>query len=201
MQRAQAEPIGVILAGGLGRRLGGGKATVMLGGRPLIAYPLAALSAALTDVVILAKVDTELPSLPGATVWVEPDPRHHPLVGIVQALGLAGGRPALVCAVDFPFVTAQLIKRLANEDPLGAPAVVACARGAVQPLLGCYQPHALALLGQPDERSLRERVAAIGARLVEVDDPEELFNVNAPEDLLQAAARIDRTKAGGASRT
>lgn len=200
MRQLHASPIGVVLAGGRGRRLGGAKATVLLGGRPLISYPLEALSLALNEVTVLAKADTELPSLPGTTVWIEPDARHHPVVGIVQALALADGRPVLVCAADLPFVAPALVRRLADADSQGAPAVVACSRGETQPLLGCYLPAALGSLGQGDERPLREQIAAIGPRLVEVEDPEQLFNVNAPEDLLRAAAMLDRRRAG-ASRT
>ena len=48
----------MILAGGLGRRIGGAKAVVQLGGRPLISYPLQALQAALGEVAIVAKPDT-----------------------------------------------------------------------------------------------------------------------------------------------
>ena len=73
-------PIGVILAGGGGRRIGGSKAIVKLQGRPLITYPLAVLQAVFDDVAIVAKADTELPSLPGITVWVEPSAPQHPIV-------------------------------------------------------------------------------------------------------------------------
>jgi molybdopterin-guanine dinucleotide biosynthesis protein A len=185
-----------VLAGGLGRRIGGGKATVELSGRPLISYPLAALSAVLADVAIIAKPDTELPSLPGVTVWVEPAEPQHPLVGILQALALAGGRPVLACAVDLPFLTPAVVELLAQADPAGAPAVVAAERGAIQPLLGCYRPESLPLLGEPSsERSLRDAVSAIGPRLLELKDDEALFNVNSPDDLLQAAAMLDRRRA------
>lgn len=194
MQHPRSEPVGVILAGGLGRRMGGGKAAVLLGRRPLISYPLTALSAVLAEVVILAKADTELPSLPGTTVWIEPDTRHHPAVGIVQALELAGGRPVLVCAADLPFVTPRLARDLASADPAGALAVVACLGEAMQPLLGCYQPCAVRRLRDVDDRPLRDLLAALEPRRLEVEDPDELFNVNAPEDLLQAAAMLDRRR-------
>jgi molybdopterin-guanine dinucleotide biosynthesis protein A len=185
-----------VLAGGAGRRIGGSKATVELCGKPLICYPLAALAEALGEVAVIAKADTELPSLPGVTVWIEPQSPRHPLVGIVQALALADGRPVLVCASDLPFATAELIGRLATADPQGAPAVLASHRGAAQPLLGCYQPRAMELLPPPAANvALRDAVAAIGPRLLEVDDPDQLFNVNAPEDVLQAAAILDRRRA------
>jgi molybdopterin-guanine dinucleotide biosynthesis protein A len=46
-----------------------------------------------------------------------------------------------------------------------------------------------------DALSLREAIASLDAVRLEVADPEELFNVNAPEDLLQAAAMLDRRRA------
>jgi molybdopterin-guanine dinucleotide biosynthesis protein A len=193
--RRDLDPVGVILAGGQGRRIGGSKAIVELRGRPLITYPLAALSGALADVAIVAKADTALPSLAGVTVWIEPETPQHPAVGIVQALALAAGRPVLVCGVDMPFVTSELIGTIACTDPLDAPAVVPTSGGALQPLLALYLPAAMALLGRGarrDHSPLREQVAAIGPRLIEVDDPNAFFNINAPEDLLRAAALMDR---------
>ncbi|MGI8903059.1 MAG: molybdenum cofactor guanylyltransferase [Solirubrobacteraceae bacterium] len=184
----------MILAGGRGRRIGGGKATVELGGRPLISYPLAAVRAVLTEVAILAKADTELPSLPGTPVWIEPDAPRHPLVGILYALEQTGGRPVLVCAGDLPFVMPALIARIAGTEPDGALAVLAAGAGAVQPLLGCYQPGALGALGPADGArrgvALREAVAVLAPRLLEVEDRESLFNVNSAEDLVRAEAML-----------
>jgi molybdopterin-guanine dinucleotide biosynthesis protein A len=44
---------------------------------------------------------------------IEPDAPSSPLLGIVEALALAGDRPVLVCPADLPFVT---------PDPLDADA-------------------------------------------------------------------------------
>ncbi len=195
--RGRSKPIGAILAGGAGLRIGGDKAIVELQGRPLICYPLEAARQALKDVAIIAKADTQLPTLSGVTVWIEPALPRHPLVGITQALALADGRPVVTCAADLPFVTPELFRRLARANPGRAPAVIACARGAMQPLLGCYQPMALDLLSpeaRAARRPLQETIAAIDPVLLEVDDPEELFNVNSPDDLLMAAALLDRRR-------
>lgn len=165
-----------------------------LRGRPLISYPCEAVRRALGKVVILAKADSELPSIPGVTVWVEPQTPRHPLIGIMHALALAGARPVLVCPVDLPFVTAEVILRLAETDPGPAPAVVATAEGRVQPLLGCYRPATVELLrstGFTPDTPVRQAVEAIGAEVLEVE-PLALFNVNSPDDLLQAAAMLDR---------
>jgi molybdopterin-guanine dinucleotide biosynthesis protein A len=193
--RFRTRPVGAILAGGGGRRIGGDKAIVELNGRPLISYPLDAVRQALGHVAILAKTDTKLPYVSGVTVWIEPDARRHPLVGITQALALADGRPVLVCGADLPFVTAELVQRLAKANPGRAPAVVASADGVIQPLLGCYQRRALEMLrrgAQDVSRPVRDSVAALDPVLLEVDDPDELFDVDSPADLLQAAAMLDR---------
>jgi molybdenum cofactor guanylyltransferase len=190
--------VGVVLAGGLGRRMGGAKATVELNRRPLISYPMEAVWRALGHVTIVAKIDTELPSMPGAEIWIEPEEPRHPLIGIVHAISLAEGRPVVICASDMPLVTPDLIGRIACADPGNAPAVVASARGEIQPLLGCYQPSALAPLSaaarDPAIR-LREAVAALEPACHEVEDLDCLFNVNTPAELLQASGMLDRRRA------
>jgi molybdopterin-guanine dinucleotide biosynthesis protein A len=146
--------------------------------------------------VILAKADTELPPLRGATVWVEPQAARHPLIGLMHALDLAEGRPIVASPLDLPFVSAEVIRRLVAAEPGSAPAVVAAAAGVVQPLLGCYQPQArerLRSAGFGPDVPVRRAIAAIGARELEVD-PQVLFNVNSPDDLLQAAAMLDRIR-------
>ena len=196
-----AEPIGVILAGGAGRRLGGDKAGARLAGRPLIAHPVAAMRAAVTDVAIVTKAAVTLPACPeleGVAVWVEPSQPCHPLVGIVHALRVADGRAVLVCAADLPFVTAALLRALAIADAAGAPAVLATGpEDDLQPLLGRYEPSALGLLAGPAAQgtaSVRATVAELCPRYVALDDPAALFNVNSAAELAEAEEMI----AGGA---
>jgi molybdopterin-guanine dinucleotide biosynthesis protein A len=194
---ASEQPLGAVLAGGAGGRIGGDKAMALLGGQPLIEYPLAAMRAVLVDVTIVAKPDTALP--PGERVLREPARPRHPLVGIVHALRAAAGRSVLVCAADLPFITAAALSALVATDAGGAPAVVAVdRRGALQPLLAVYTASALELL-EPAARqgteSLRAVVASLGPRRVTVAE-ELLFNVNAGEDLIRAEtllAAISRT--------
>jgi molybdopterin-guanine dinucleotide biosynthesis protein A len=67
--------------------------------------------------------------------------------------------------------------------------------GALQPLLALYLPAAvnpLRLAARETSAPLRDLVAGIGPRLLNVDNPEAFFNINAPEDLLHAAALLDR---------
>lgn len=186
-----AQPIGVILAGGRGRRIGGDKALVALHGRPLLHYPLEALRVVLDDVVVVCKEETVLPPLPApVSIWCENDPDHHPLIGVAAALREAGGRSIVVCAADMPLVTPEAIRALLAA-PADAVAVVVRADGRLQPLLARYGPAALPVLEamvlhEPATRVV-ERLAPV---LVDVD-ADVAFNVNAPEDILHASARLD----------
>jgi molybdopterin-guanine dinucleotide biosynthesis protein A len=205
-------PVGVVLAGGRGRRIGGDKAVASLAGRPLLSYPLGAMLGVLDDVVVVAKPSTVLPALGDVAVWEEPEQPSHPLVGIAEALRRAGGRWVLVCAGDMPFVPVSLLTSLAelagggdraargdraaggDRGPHDAPAVVAAsADGALQPLLGCYGPaclDALAAAAREAVAPARAVVEALGPLVVPVSDPGALFNVNSAEDLREAEALL-----------
>ena len=104
--------VGVVLAGGAGSRMGGGKAARELAGAPLIAYAAGALQGVCERVAIVAKPGAELPQLDGVELWDdEPAEPRHPLTGIVHALERAG-EPVLVCAADMPFLTAEALNTL-----------------------------------------------------------------------------------------
>jgi molybdopterin-guanine dinucleotide biosynthesis protein A len=99
----------------------------------------------------------------------------------------------LACAVDMPFVTAELLTALAGAANGTSSAVLASWRGVARPLLGCYAPAAAPVLARAaaDSVSLEEAVSALDPALVEVEDAFELFDVDTPDDLLQAAAMLD----------
>jgi molybdopterin-guanine dinucleotide biosynthesis protein A len=173
--------IGVILAGGLGRRMGGGKPARELHGRPLAAYPADALHATCDRVALVAKRDSELPLLDGVERWDEPDDPRHPLTGIVYALECAG-ESVLVCAADMPRVTADACREL-----IGARAI-ATSGGRLQPLLGVYRPEWLDVLrAAPPDAPLTRTVGALDPPLVEL--PEEVvLSVDTPDALRATAA-------------
>ena len=163
-----------------------------LAGRPLIAWPLDALRAALDDVVVVAKTSSPLPALDVET-WYEPDEPAHPRAGLVHALERADGRAILACAADLPLVSPPLVRRLAAADAGGAPAVVPRAGGRLQPLLARYEPAALDMLrAAPPGEALTATVAALHPRVVEVQDEAPFTNVNTPGDLEAVAQRFAR---------
>ena len=137
---------------------------------------------------VVAKPTTVLPPLADVTVWREPETPRHPLGGIVAALARAGGRAVLVCPVDLPFVSAGTLRRLAAAE-----GEVAVAGG--QPLLGRFCPSVAAVLADAVAagRPARELVAGLDAAVVAVPEA-ELFNVNTPDELAAAEARLAATR-------
>jgi molybdenum cofactor guanylyltransferase len=174
-------PLAVVLAGGLSRRMGKPKALVPLGGRPLIAWPLAAAAAAGLEAVVVAKPGSALPPLE-VSVWDEPEAPSHPLTGLVAALQRAGG-PVVALACDMPFVSPGLIGRLAAARGIAAPA------GEAFPAR--YEPSALPALraGLAREAAVRAVLAELGAEPVDAD-PGELVGINDPEALARAEAAL-----------
>ena len=185
--------VGVVLAGGAGRRLGGDKAVVSLDGRALLDYPLRAVHRAVGEAAVVAKHSTVLPGLaPDVAVWLEDDEPRHPLAGIVCALRNAAGRSVLVVAGDMPLVTADVLAALVRAPLGGAPALVPRAGGRLQPLCARYEPAALAGLQDfAHDVPVGEAVLALGPATLEWPDEQAFFNVNAPEDLLRAASLLN----------
>jgi molybdopterin-guanine dinucleotide biosynthesis protein A len=184
---------GAVLAGGAGRRLGrGSKAAAMLAGRPLVSYPLAALSQLCDQVAVVCKSSTELPELDqGVERWEEPPQPRHPATGIMHALERAGG-PVLVCATDMPFVTADACRSLlsAAGAAAGSPAVVAVSGGVLQPVFAMYAPAALdAFRAAAPDAALTATVESLGPVRVALP-PAIVRSVDTPEDLAEAEALL-----------
>jgi molybdopterin-guanine dinucleotide biosynthesis protein A len=182
--------LGAVLAGGRSSRMGAPKAGLELAGRPLITYPIDAVSAAGLEPVVVAKPGSELPELDCRIVH-ESDLRPHPAVGIIAALEIAQG-PVVVIACDMPFVPAQLLTVLGQ---LAAPVAVPMVGGRLQPLLARYEPRAAPALGGAAEgdQPLRETIPALDPLVLGPDelmgfgDPDWIgFNVNDRDDLAAA---------------
>jgi molybdopterin-guanine dinucleotide biosynthesis protein A len=177
--------VGVVLAGGRGRRLGGAKAIVELHGVALLLYPLRALTVVTQTQAVVAKGDTKLPELPpGVATWPEPDAPRHPLTGVTHALRCARGAPVLCCAVDLPLLDAPTLQRLLDADDGRHACVVPRVGGGLEPLCALWHPRSRATLDRlPEGLAMRDVVAALEPLEVAFADPRPFTNVNAPEDL------------------
>jgi molybdopterin-guanine dinucleotide biosynthesis protein A len=191
---ADQPAIVAVLAGGLGRRLGGAKPSVSLAGHPLVGYPLRAAADAGLEAIVVAKRSTVLPPLDVEVLHEAEEPRH-PLCGVIAALRFAGARPGpqavLTLACDMPFLTGALLSWLAGREG----AVMAQLDGRPQPLLARCPVEALAPLERAlaERRSLRSALGMLapgivaGRELGRFGDPARLcFNVNDRCDLRTA---------------
>jgi molybdenum cofactor guanylyltransferase len=199
MPAEQRSVFGVLLAGGRGRRMGGGdKFLQPLGGRPLLAWAIERAAPQVAGLMINANVgpDRFAPfALPVAADVIEGF--AGPLAGILTGLEWVRARaPACTLvasfATDTPFVPEDLVARLlAALARDRADMACACSGGRSHPVFGLW-PVALApALRQALTAGVRKIDAwTSGYRVAQVDVASEpfdpFFNVNTPEDLEEA---------------
>lgn len=191
---------GVILAGGLARRMGGGdKGARMLAGKPLIEHVLERFRPQVGALAINANGDPARFSAYGLPVIADDAPGNPgPLAGVLAGLSWARGLDdapiAIVTApVDSPFLPRDLVEQLIKAAEV-ANTPLACAEtdGRTHPVVG-YWPLALyedlraALIDEgvrKIDRWTARHGCASAAWPTEPIDP--FFNANAPDDLARA---------------
>lgn len=189
--------LGIILAGGMARRMGGrDKAFLPLKGRPLLDRAIARLGAQVDAVAINSNADPAL--FEGYTPALVPDlddSRAGPLAGVLAGMTHAesvGASHIVTVAVDTPFFPLDLVVRLRDatrteEKPLACVA----SNNRPHPVFG-YWPVSLradlaeALAG--GERKVDRWTARHGCAVVAwyAHPYDPFFNVNTPEDLAEA---------------
>ena len=189
-----AKPAGVILAGGLSRRMGAEKAFVTLRGRPLLSHLTDILRPQVDALAINANGDPARFSTWGLPMIGDAVPgAQGPLAGILAALRWAQA-PVVSAPVDTPFLPTDLVARLeAVFAQEGTEVVMASRRGQLQPVITLWSPAVADGIAQ---------ALADGARGVEAfarskkwavalfdDGPDPFFNINTPDDLVAAEAR------------
>ena len=173
----------VILAGGLGRRMGGVvKPLIEIGGRTVLERTLDVVG---RPVAVAGAAFPGLLSLPDAIPG-----RLGPLAGMLAAMEWAEGA-VLTVPGDAPFLPPDLVDRLRAA---GAPCVAASG-GRAHPVVGLW-PVALApvLRGMLEGGGRRAGAfaAAVGARAVEwaVGEADPFLNLNTPGDVGRARAAL-----------
>ncbi|HET6375552.1 MAG TPA: molybdenum cofactor guanylyltransferase MobA [Methylocella sp.] len=200
--------IGILLAGGRARRMGGrDKALEKLGGAPLLAWAIAALRPQCAGLVISANGDLSRFAASGVPAVADSVPAFRgPLAGILAGLDwIAASRPdipwALSAPADTPFLPGDLAARLAAaRRAAGAPIACASSGGRLHPAVALW-PVAIredlrqALL-EKDIRKVDAFASLLGRAAAEWPatpfDP--FFNINEPGDLAQAEALLARMK-------
>lgn len=117
LSTAKSQITGVVLAGGLGRRMGGAdKGLVEFQGRPLVAYALDALKLAAGPILINANRNPEAYARLGFPVIADrTDSFDGPLAGLLSALEAAQTDYVLTVPCDCPLIDGALLGRLYGQ--------------------------------------------------------------------------------------
>lgn len=186
-------PPAMVLAGGAGRRIGGDKAFVTLAGRPLLAHVLDRIGPQAGALAINGQ-DAGLEAF-GLPVLADARPGLGPLGGMFTAMRWAAGLGAaqvLTVAVDTPFLPRDVMARLRGAGARAAVAVTEDGAHATTGLWSVDLAEPLAEALDRGTRKVRDWTGEIGAVPVRFDDPDAFLNVNTPEDLRRAEARLAR---------
>lgn len=181
---------GVVLAGGLGRRMGGlDKGLQQLDGRPLVAHVLARLRPQVGQIMINANRHQSEYAAYGHPVISDVFPDFSgPLAGLHVALGSARTPLVLTVPCDVPNLPCDLAARLLTAlSASSAPLAMARAAGRLHPVFClCRQellPDLSAYLAGGGRR-VADWCADAGACVVDFDDQAAAFrNFNTLEDL------------------
>lgn len=193
---------GVILAGGLARRMGGGDKTLLeVSGRALLGHVTARLGPQVTALAINANGDGArfatfgLPVVPDTVEGFA-----GPLAGVLAGLRWAaddGHTHIVTAAGDTPFFPMSLVERLraaaeAEGTPLACAATTDPERGrGDHPTFGLWPVNLaddLEARLHAGDRKVIDWTARHGCAraLFDDDGPTPFFNVNRPEDLAEA---------------
>ncbi|MGE0751933.1 MAG: molybdenum cofactor guanylyltransferase MobA [Variibacter sp.] len=197
------ETLGLILAGGLARRMGGGdKALIKIGETTILERTLARFAPQCARVIINANGDPARFAFTALTVIPDSVAEFPgPLAGILAALEWAAANaPAIewVASVpgDCPFLPRDLVARLHHaREAAGVP--LACARSGEwrHPVVGLWRvdlrDDLRRALVDEDLRKIEVWTARHGVAVADwpAEPVDPFFNVNTPEDVA-AATRI-----------
>ena len=192
--------LGLVLAGGLARRMGGGdKALIEINGRAILDRVLETLTPQCDDIILNANGDPQRFARFGLPVVADDIPDFAgPLAGILAGLDwLVVHRPDLEWMVsmpgDCPFLPSDLVARL-HAVRADADTKLACARSGDwrHPVVGLWHVslredlrHAIVV---EDLHKIEVWTARHGIAIAEWPDTpfDPFFNVNTPEDRAQA---------------
>jgi molybdopterin-guanine dinucleotide biosynthesis protein A len=188
----------IVFAGGMGTRLGGvKKATIDVGGRPVIERVLEA-TRPLGREIILVDNDDSLATLPGVRIVPDSETRAGVLVALASGLSAATSELCLVVGCDMPFLSQTLLRWLLELSP-GFVVVLPVNEGFMDPMHAVYRREPVLgaverAIARGDKRMTSYlpdvRVREVGPDELRARDPElrSFFNINTPEDLERARA-------------
>ncbi len=183
----------VVLAGGEGRRMGGGKPLRLVGGRSLISIALDKARSWSSLVAVAVRSSDQVGPVEASVIF---DSRRvaGPLAGLAAALAFASRASAsrlLTLPCDTPNLPDDLAARLDAALIPGVQAAVASCAGRLHPICAVWDVQVLAELPAyiaAGRSSMRGFAEVVGLKTVDWDESAApaFHNVNTPEDLLEA---------------
>ncbi len=197
---AQAGVTGVILAGGLARRMGGGdKALLQLGGRPILDHVIERLRGQVSAMVLNANGDPKRFAAYGLPVAADTvDGFAGPLAGVLAGMDWSlehtpEAEWIVTAASDTPFFPADVVARFQSTvRDEGADMACASSRGRNHPVFGLWpvklRDALLKAMVDEDIRKVDVWTARYQLAVVEfASEPfDPFFNANRPDDLEKA---------------
>ncbi len=187
----------VVLAGGLARRMGGtDKGLVELAGRPMISYAVSVVEQVTTRIVINANRNATLYAALGYEVVPDALDGHlGPLAGLSAAMQALDSDLVFMCPCDSPFMSAELIQRLAASFDHGdIDIAVAFGADRMQPVFAVVRSslkNSLDHFLAQGERKIDKWYAQHRVKEVVCDDLGDAFlNINTEEQRISAQARL-----------
>jgi len=179
----------VILAGGLGTRIGGDKGLQWLHGRPLIAWVLDVVRNQSDEVLVSANGGRDEYAEFGCPVIADRIPGWAgPLAGLQSALRSAHHDVVVSVPCDTPFLPNDLVARL--YAAIGnAEAAVAVVEGRRQPTVALYRKSVLPKLEaylKGGERKVAGWLDTLQVSEVVFDKADAFININSLEELAAA---------------
>jgi molybdenum cofactor cytidylyltransferase len=177
----------IILAAGLGRRMGGAKLAMAVGGVPVLVRTLESVRVAGLPLLLVTGAHAEsVRAVAGDLPTVHAEAYAEGMAESLKA-GLhaapADWKAALVVLGDMPFVRPETLTALADSLAAGAPAVVPVhegRRGNPAGFSRAVWPRLMALQGDAGARAILDRLAVVE---VQVGDPGVHRDIDLPEDL------------------
>jgi molybdopterin-guanine dinucleotide biosynthesis protein A len=174
----------VVLAGGDARRLDGlDKSTIVVGGMSLFDRALDAVTGAREVIVVGPRRPT-----PTAVRWTSEVPEGGgPLRATIAGLELVTCDTVVVLAVDYPFVTPEVVVELIRAAESHEGAALQDEGGSMHYVVGAYQVNALrsAVDAQsPSDTSMRSLFGTLD--VVAVRANRAAFDIDTPEDIERA---------------
>jgi molybdopterin-guanine dinucleotide biosynthesis protein A len=189
---------GLILAGGISRRMNRDKAALKYRGKTQLDRAFELASRHVTQVFVSVRADqTSDPTRAQRPMIVDSVGGEGPIAGIRSALAAHPKAAWLVLACDLPYLSdAALDYLLRRRDAAAfATAYTSAHDGLPEPLCAIWEPSAAEALADYQAgggHCPRKFLIRHGARLLEPQDTRALENVNTPEEYRQAIATLDQ---------